>query len=101
MKHLELDFFDQDGTEMVRVKEQTHRREEFGKDGTFAFHATNGFSFFSGNFPDTSSNDFPKTFCVRGTSKDRDNKANKVPSPEWKAKCLVAEAEYNEWGKTQ
>ena len=51
MKHLELDFFDQDGTEMVRVKEQTHRREEFGKDGTFAFHATNGFSFFSGNFP--------------------------------------------------
>ena len=101
MKHLELEFFDQDGTEMVRIKEQTHRGEKFGKKGTSAFHATNEFSFFSGKFPDTSCNPFPKTFFVRGMCEDKDNKANKVPSPEWKAACLVAEAEYNEWGKTQ
>lgn len=104
MKHLILEVLTTEwGVKLLRVKEQTHRGEEFGHLNNI-YTAKNGFVISSQKYPDTTTlysyNEEGVTeygcFSVCGTASDKDNRVAVVPSERWLERCREAVRGYNE-----
>ena len=77
----------------LQVVEQTHRGNEFAKDGAF-FEASNGFELISQEHPAIYS--WEKSILyVRGEQKPEDNNTIHIPSKKWLRRCIKAICEYN------
>lgn len=92
MKKLVLEVLTTKWGKLVRVKEQTHRGDEFGIK-TEIFIASTYFEIMSGDYPDIKNG----RFCVRGLDSSLDNEILAIPSEEYLAKLRVAVREYNEF----
>ena len=91
MKHLKIEIKDVEGWGKVgRIKEQTHRGEEFGEKD-ISFETSNRFWLTSIGYPSAMGDGL----CVRGDNKERDNHLFIVSSEKWLAYLRVAVSEYN------
>ena len=94
MKKLALEVIRTKWGKMLRVKEQTHKGNEFGKEDNNTYTASNGFLLSSYRYLLATEKD--NGLCVRGDEEELDNAIATVPSEEWLKKLRVAVREYNE-----
>jgi len=93
MKKLVLEVLTTKWVKLLRVKDQTHRENEFGALGEHTFTAKNGFVL--------------RSFCnigieagvlyTRGYARAKDDRFVEVPSERWLNDCRFAVKEYNEY----
>lgn len=92
MKRLVLEVLTTKWGKMLRIKEQTHRGDDFNGCKGCVFASTNGFGLLSKVSPSIETD----VLYVRGSDASRDNDILVVPSLVWLTKCAKAVKEYNE-----